>query len=470
MSIFLEINGQKHTPLEAVRLGQKFYHGGDKQQALFIFNSVLKVAPGHAEANISAGFCHLDAGHWKDALACATAARQTDKSLLKTYHLAVGAMRDNLPVQKTKTWCENGLAEHPNDHTLLLQRAIIHSDADEHDGVLACLKPILAADTGFTNPAMAFSLLSNNTPVAEWDGLFRSLPLASGHPVLALSRDTQRVISLWMQGRHADADTLFKDILVRRAALIADNNLGSRDPVELHTLKTTLQNLIGYTNMFERLMPLPPPAAPAGLPALAMVGDSHVVPQNGHVVTWRGQDHVIASNLAVGIKLWHLASPDNHMRLRRMVRDIVRGLPDGMPVFVSIGEIDARSQEGIFPLMAKTGKPAEQLVEETCAPAFAWLKEQLGERPVIIGGIPAPVMHRDARYFPNDPTKHEDYARCVRALNQRMATESARYGWDFADLHALTAGDDGLFSNGTWHLEDTHLKPGALAAVLAEMK
>lgn len=121
---------------------------------------------------------------------------------------------------------------------------------------------------------------------------------------------------------------------------------------------------------------------------------------------------------------------------------------------MSVGEIDARANEGIWPLAQKTGKPATQLIEATVAGAIAFVQAHASHLgPIIWAGIPAPVSNRQTP----DPA----YAAMVTAFNQHLqqAAHAAKHG--FLDLHDLTAQPDG-FSNETWHLEDTHLQPTAL--------
>lgn len=465
MTLFLDINGQKHTPLEAVRLGQKLYAAGKVREAFTLFSGVLKVAPTNVEALVAAGQCHLRDGNWTEALAHASLARQADKSFLGTYHLAIVAMK-NLPLQKSRVWTDNGLAEHPDDPTLLLQRAMIASDADDHEGVRLRVARILATDTHFKTPLMAISLLGSNFPAREWAGLLASMPVACPHPLVKLAVQSRLLISLWLKGDRAGLDSVLGGFIPALTKMKADNNLLFRNEAERNVLSNAIQNANGYGLMFEQLANLPAPTAPAGLPTLHMVGDSHVMPQHGQVVPFNGRDHVVRSDVSVGVKLWHLVAPDDHIRLRKVVRDIVRGLPEGEPVAFSIGEIDARADEGLWPLLAKGTKPLNDLLRDTCGPAFTWLKNVAGSRPVIICGIPAPARRRDASKF-SSTSQHDEYARMVGALNTYMAKLAASNGWTFADLHALTVGADGLFSSEDWHLEDTHLKPGALAAALA---
>ena len=81
-------------------------------------------------------------------------------------------------------------------------------------------------------------------------------------------------------------------------------------------------------------------------------------------------------------------------------------------------------------------------------------------RRMLVCGTPAPVASRAALAQPTEP-----FLTMVRDFNAALAAAARTRAMPYLDAYALTAAADGT-ANGRWHLDDFHLVPEALAALL----
>jgi hypothetical protein len=142
-------------------------------------------------------------------------------------------------------------------------------------------------------------------------------------------------------------------------------------------------------------------------------------------------------------------------------------LPAGANVLTTIGEIDCRPDEGIFPLHLRRGGDVADIIGPTVE-GFAGFVAAVGEKQGLnmnLCGVPAPDRERSAE-FPLSDHQMDVYLDVVARFNDALEAAAADHGFGFIDLYGLTADDNGT-SDGRHHIDRTHLFPAALHQAIA---
>jgi tetratricopeptide (TPR) repeat protein len=216
-----------------------------------------------------------------------------------------------------------------------------------------------------------------------------------------------------------------------------------------------------YWILLNHLLKLPLPPAQAGTGALAVVGESHALSLHGRQLAEGGRLLDCSTHWILGCKQWHLANPHSN-RYKRRFEHLLAALPPRSTVLLTIGEIDCRSDEGI--LKAWRDAPFTSL-ETRCNDIsrdfLAYAAGIAGRHghTLIASAVPAPNLRPGAL----PPEEMVLLAKVVRLFNAALRSNAAAAGIDLADVYTLTANADGM-ANGSWHLDEHHLRPEAMAA------
>lgn len=197
-------------------------------------------------------------------------------------------------------------------------------------------------------------------------------------------------------------------------------------------------------------------ASDPNLPALNVLGESHSLSPCHLCFNWHGQQVRGASRFAFGVKMHHLAKTGESLQ-RHYLREHLRHMPDG-PLLLTIGEIDCRPEEGIWPYARRTGQNPLDVLESTVSGYLRALDALLAERPwpsITIQGVPAPGYTFTEN---RDPGDLPGFLHMVREANRLLREGTHQRGWGFLDVYSLTANAEGA-GNGRYHLDGHHLKP-----------
>lgn len=189
---------------------------------------------------------------------------------------------------------------------------------------------------------------------------------------------------------------------------------------------------------------------------LVVIGESHALSPCHVTSSWRGERRATHSLFLMGLKMWHLAKPGiSHHRVALETQ--LLNLPPHAHLLMTIGEIDCRTDEGIWFTHNKKGIPLPQLVRETTEGYLDWLERVLLPRApasIVVQGIPAPVD--TFAHLGNEEKSH--YLDMIRSVNTNLRHGAHSRGWGFLDVFAATASETG-FSHRRWHLDNNHLRP-----------
>lgn len=432
---------------------------GESEAAIDSFRDCLGANPDHANACLNLSNLLLDEGRLGEA---------------------VPALR------QAATQC-------PSNPAVLANLANLLSDGD---GVAEALESALRAF--YVDPGSAYGMCSVAKALIEqgcyaeaitfYEGL---APAASEHDVVAhgwlcnsLARhERSQAARPLLDGLLKDAPLVPKqrhDLLVKKAidAWLSGDSIGCRAAVadaaavsEGAGIGAIYRNALVFERYVLALLDYrerhPELYADSVCEDLHVVGESHSLSPHGTIADVEGVLHRFVGHMIVGCKAWHLADPTANY-FQRAFTAIVRNLPSSAKVIVTIGEIDCRPNEGIYPLHKKRGVDPAGLIDNTVTGFVDFVVEAAAEKNLHVSfcGVPAPHRDRFSR-LPLPADEFGKYLDVVAGFNEKLEQVSVDRGCGFLDLYRMSVGDDGT-ADGRYHIDDTHLLPTALHRCIAE--
>jgi hypothetical protein len=192
---------------------------------------------------------------------------------------------------------------------------------------------------------------------------------------------------------------------------------------------------------------------------LFVVGDSHSLSAHGLHVQHADQLRYMQTRLVKGCKQWHLGNAKAN-EFKRQFAHILNSLPESSTVLLTVGEIDCRQNEGLFPAWKKANdKPLQDMVNQTVDGFLSHVTNvaKSGRLQLIICGVPATNAVMRLAEAGDDAA----YQEMIRQFNQTLQNQSRRHGLDFLDVFTMTDAGDGR-SNQLWHIDNFHLRPDAM--------
>lgn len=441
---------QNITLEEALQLAQSFCKQGRLQQSADICAQILRQQPDNVTALfiIAAIFrknkqpaqaltyidkaleinpAFADALHEKALLLAMTGQTQEAE---KTCQQAIALNSDNYTYYNTQGHClfkmgqaqeagkafDRALELSPENATILCNIAAIHSYISSPEQFKTYLNNLLAKNI-FNQPEMR------------------------GHKADLL---TSQALIAWTEG---DKDHC--RMLVQEASELLTGQEHYADYRYVNT----------YINWLQALLKHKMPKARDNLPLLYFVGDSHSIALAHAQTKWQGIKHKVHSLLIKGCKAWHLGGEQpNHYKLafrRIMTEDI----PKNKPVVFVFGEIDCRYGEGIFAHCKKHHMDVNTNIQHVVQSYIAFINEEARQAEItpVIWGVPAPLGML-VKQLPTED--REPFVQMIAEFNKALRAMATHHHMPFIDVHALTAGKDGM-ADGSQHLEDRlHLQPG----------
>jgi len=192
---------------------------------------------------------------------------------------------------------------------------------------------------------------------------------------------------------------------------------------------------------------------------LHIIGDSHNLSYADTVITLKGIRHKVASHLIMGCKAWHLARPGMN-RFKASFDCALQQLPHGATAIISIGEIDCRHNEGIFPAHKKYQTDLKSSIESLVHDFVHYVvnKTREMELKLIFYGVPAP--HCSLSHLSNHD--RQTFLQVVELFNGCLANAALSSHCGFIDVYGQTVTENGL-ADGRHHIDAFHLSPDFLA-------
>lgn len=258
-----------------------------------------------------------------------------------------------------------------------------------------------------------------------------------------LEAATRLALIKYLQGDHAGAGHLLSQST-------AISHEGDRS---VRAYRTYLERLIAWWKIHDGLAEKPDRV-------LYVIGDSHTLSLHGLTIDYEGQSHQGQALWVEGCKQWHLGNTEENTYKSQFETFLAR-IPEGMPVLVSVGEIDCRPDEGILKAWHK--QPTESLatlITTTIDNYISYLTRMrdIFRLKIALSGIPA----TNAPLNMKDKAATQHFLTLLQDFNHELARQAEQAGMGFLDLYALTNVGDAK-ADGRWHIDDIHLQPAAYA-------
>ena len=139
----------------------------------------------------------------------------------------------------------------------------------------------------------------------------------------------------------------------------------------------------------------------------------------------------------------------------------IASIPKKSEVFVSIGEIDCRPEEGFIVAAEKQNKPVEELISITVKDYLKWFAEHNKDQNHNIHflNLPAPVYDKK-----HDKVINAQVASTVALFNMFLAQHIVLHDFTLIDVFKITVGKNG-FSNKFFHIDNRHLSPKIITEI-----
>ena len=190
-----------------------------------------------------------------------------------------------------------------------------------------------------------------------------------------------------------------------------------------------------------------------------IIGDSHNLSYTDTVITFNGIRHKVVSHLIMGCKAWHLAQPGMN-RFKASFDCVLQQLPRAATAIISIGEIDCRLNEGIFPAHKKYQTELKSSIESLVHDFVHYVVDKAREKELklVFYGVPAP--HCSLSHV----SKHDrqTFLQVLELFNSSLAETAASVDSIFIDVYGQTVTENGL-ADGRHHIDAFHLSPDFLA-------
>lgn len=191
---------------------------------------------------------------------------------------------------------------------------------------------------------------------------------------------------------------------------------------------------------------------------LYVIGESHSLSLQNVTVSVKDQSYHCQANWIEGAKQWHLANDESNIYKYQVAR-VLESLPKNATALLTIGEIDCRYNEGIFPLCNKTGRDIQEIIDATINPYLNYVSNlaKLKNIRLIISGVPA----SNVTITELSAEDIQRFGIFLKSFNELLKKETLNRGIMFLDVFTLT--DVGIgFTDGKYHLDSHHLRPDSM--------
>lgn len=423
---------------------------GHVEEAITSYEKALSINPNDAETLNKLGNAYSQIRRWQEAEAAFHKALQINPvSAAALNNLGTVLREQRKPDESIATYLQ-ALTIAPDRVEILCNLAMVLLDTGRlHEAEEACRKALSI------NPAFAeaYKQLSDalhfQQRTSDWDAMLdealaRGALSEAGRNYMFISK----AIIAWMR---QDVDAC--EAYLQSAQSILHRPVNDKVDFSAVGYHKFLSTLVGFrrdhpqynTNTADQ--------------HIHIIGDSHSLSYTGTVITLHGTEYEVISHLIMGCKAWHLANPG--MNQFKASFDLTIGqLPRGAKAMMSIGEIDCRLDEGIFPAHKKHGTKLDASIASLTSDYVQYVLDKAEEKrlEILFYGVPAPstsLSHLPA-------ADRHTYLQVVQLFNQCLSRAAASAHCTFIDVFRHTATEHGV-SNGRYHIDPFHLSPLFLA-------
>lgn len=190
------------------------------------------------------------------------------------------------------------------------------------------------------------------------------------------------------------------------------------------------------------------------------IGESHCLSYAHCSIKNNEDNYTISPRITLGAKAHHFATGKEN-NFKAITRRNLSALPGNSIVFISIGEIDCRADEGIIVASEKRGVEITEIANNTVEGYISWFLDvnRLNGHHYCFFNIPAPMYDKSLSHEVNLKV-----ASVVSLFNDRLKTKLLDYNINMVDVYEHTKNVD-TFSNDLYHCDNRHLDRRILGVI-----
>lgn len=391
---------------------------GNNEEAIAAFHQALKLEPEFAASHNNMGISYTNLKHFPEAVACYRQALQIKPDYAEAHGNLAYAYSRVGELDAAIASCRQALSINPEiEKVYMLWASLLLLTAD---------KPQFEQNTS--------TFLANKNisePNRNWLYI-------------------QKAVIAW-----ADGDAEGCQECLQKAVSVKYKKPSGKFEISRLAYYTLLTRLVDFRNKHQEMYDK------NNLPPVHIIGDSHSLCFAGTSVLLDNIPHQVTAKPIIGCKAYHLSKKEHNRFKEAFIRQI-DSIPSNSTILLSIGEIDCRTNEGIYDVWKKKyhDNSIEPIISKVIKGYVHFVLQATTKKNfhIIICGIPAPMKCRANHLAVAELT---GYAAVPKLFNKLLQKEASENGLAFLDLHGLTSGQDN-YSHSYYHLDDVHLKPSAL--------
>jgi tetratricopeptide (TPR) repeat protein len=436
-------------------LGALLSQTGRHEEAVVLFSRAVQLQDNHDGAHYNLGSEWQDLGKLDKAAAAYRRAIAINSDFARA-HACLGAVLKGQGELPEATACyERAIAIDPAQSAWRFNYGEILQTQGRIDESIAAGYDAIATDPGFLDTYFALARTLHNQQLHAESGVVIEAGLRQAG-TNAKHRDRLLVLRAILAWLHGDLNQCQASL--QQAAAILENSSSAKLDTALRAYSIYLSSLLKYRrNHAERY------AAPAP-DMLHVIGDSHGLSPADTTVELDGVCYRVKPHLVLGCKAWHLAK-EGMNEFKSGFAAALDTLPDCAKLIVAVGEIDCRSNEGIFPHYKKHGGNLELSIAGMVGGFVRNVFEASRAKNIdpVFYGVAAPQT--DLSHLTEDDRRI--FLRIVRLFNQALQSAVFHEGARLVNVYAATATDTGI-SSMRHRLDDIHLTPDFLGIALKQ--
>lgn len=195
------------------------------------------------------------------------------------------------------------------------------------------------------------------------------------------------------------------------------------------------------------------------------LGESHCLSYAHRIINMYNIKYKVYPKIVFGAKAFHF-SKKGHNSYKTIMKVHIASIPKKSEVFVSIGEIDCRPEEGFIVAAEKQNKSIKEIISITVKDHLKWFAEHNKDQNHNIHflNLPAPVYDKK-----HDKVINAQVASTVALFNMFFAQHIVLHDFNLIDVFKITVGKNG-FSNNLFHIDNRHVSPKIITEIESQVK
>ncbi|RTR32607.1 tetratricopeptide repeat protein [Shewanella atlantica] len=185
------------------------------------------------------------------------------------------------------------------------------------------------------------------------------------------------------------------------------------------------------------------------------ISESHGFAPNRTSIKYKELDYEINSLFIMGAKVIHFVAEEENKYQVSLV-SLLRDLAPGSKVVIAFGEIDCRTDEGIYPYSVKSNSDYKDVIDDM-VPKYVNALKNIADSfkiEIILYGVPAPYPQSIELLSESEQQTFKDV---IAYYNLSLANTCLSLNMTLLDVYALT--NKNGQSNLDYHIDYHHLSP-----------